>query len=316
MSTALIFSGQGAQSVGMGKDLAEKYPVCADLYARADEVIGYELSKICFEGPDEELTKSNHCQPAIFVTSVACAKALEAESSSAEAAEDKGAAPEAVAMAGLSLGEWTALHMAGVLSFEDTVKVLEARGRFMQEACEEQAGGMVSIIGLSREQLDGICAETGVTVANLNSSAQTVLSGPKAGIEKAEALATEAGAKRAIILNVAGAFHSPLMASAAAKLDDVLAGVTFNEPTVPVLSNVMGKPHAGADAIRANMVRQVTDSVLWLSCVEWMQAQGVDRYIECGPGKVLTGLIKRIAAGATLQNVNDVASVEKVVGNA
>ncbi len=298
MSAALIFSGQGAQSVGMGKDLADKYPVCADLYAKADEVIGYELSKICFEGPDEELTKSNHCQPAIFVTSVACAKALEAE----------GVGPQAVAMAGLSLGEWTALHMAGVLSFEDTVKVLEARGRFMQEACDEQAGGMVSIIGLSREQLDGICAEAGVTVANLNSSAQTVLSGPKAGIEKAEAFATEAGAKRAIILNVAGAFHSPLMASAATKLDEVLAGVTFNEPTVPVLSNVMGEPHAGADAIRANMVRQVTDSVLWLSCVEWMQAQGVNRYVECGPGRVLTGLIKRIAAGATLQNVNDVAS--------
>ncbi|MDP6631703.1 MAG: ACP S-malonyltransferase [Kiritimatiellia bacterium] len=303
MSTALIFSGQGAQSVGMGKDLAEKYPVCAELYAKADDVIGYELSKICFEGPDEELTKSNHCQPAIFVTSVACAKALEAES----------AAPEAIAMAGLSLGEWTALHMAGVLSFEDTVKVLEARGRFMQEACDEQAGGMVSIIGLAREQLDAICAETGVTVANLNSSAQTVLSGAKAGIEQAEALATEAGAKRAIILNVAGAFHSPLMASAATKLDEVLAGITFNEPTVPVLSNVKGEPHAGADAIRANMISQVTDSVLWLSCVEWLQAQGVDRYVECGPGKVLTGLIKRIAKGATLDNVNDVVSVEKAL---
>lgn len=300
--------------MGMGKDLAEKYPVCAELYAKADDVIGYELSKICFEGPDEDLTKSNHCQPAIFVTSVACAKALESE----------GTAPDAVppsppglwrasAMAGLSLGEWTALHMAGVLSFEDTVKVLEARGRFMQEACDEQAGGMVSIIGLSREQLDIICTETGVTVANLNSSAQTVLSGTKAGIGKAAALATEAGAKRAIILNVAGAFHSPLMASAGAKLDEMLAGVTFNEPAVPVLSNVKGEPHAGADAIRANMVRQVTDSVLWLSCVEWMQAQGVDRYVECGPGKVLTGLIKRIAKGATLENVNDVASVERAL---
>ena len=149
-----------------------------------------------------------------------------------------------------------------------------------------------------------------------NSSAQAVLSGPKEGVAKAEALAKEAGAKRAIVLNVAGAFHSPLMASAATKLDEVLAGVTFNEPTVPVLSNVMGGPHAGADAIRANMVRQVTDSVLWLSCVEWMQAQGVDRYIECGPGKVLTGLIKRIAKGATLQNVNDVASVGSVAGGA
>lgn len=302
MSTALIFAGQGAQSVGMGQDLADKYAVCAELYARADEVIGYALSKICFEGPDEALTKSNHCQPAIFVTSVACARALEAAS----------VLPPTAAMAGLSLGEWTALHMAGVLSFEDTVKVLEARGRFMQEACEQQAGGMVSIIGLAREEIDRICREAGVTVANLNSSAQTVLSGPKDGIATAAKRATEAGAKRAIVLNVAGAFHSPLMAAAAAKLDEVLAGITFSEPTVPVLSNVMGAPHAGAEAIRANMVRQVTDAVLWLECVEWMQAQGVNRYVECGPGKVLTGLIKRIAKGARLDNVNDVASVAKV----
>ena len=297
--TALLFSGQGAQAVGMGKDLAEAYPVCAELYARANEVIGYDLTSICFEGPDEALTQSNHCQPAIFVTSVACAKALEAE----------GGAPEPIAMAGLSLGEWTALHMAGGLSFEDTVKVLEARGRFMQEACDEQAGGMVSVIGLSREQLDGICAETGVTVANLNSSAQTVLSGPKAGIDAAAALATEAGAKRAIVLNVAGAFHSPLMASAATQLDAVLADVDFKAPTVPVLSNVVGAPHAGPDAIRANMIAQVTDSVLWLDCVEWLMAQGVDRYIECGPGKVLTGLSRRIdreLTGISVQTPDDI----------
>ncbi|NQU41361.1 MAG: ACP S-malonyltransferase [Lentisphaerae bacterium] len=303
MSTAQIFSGQGAQAVGMGQDLAATYPVCAELYARADEVIGYDLSRICFEGPEEELTKSSHCQPAIFVTSVACAKALEAA----------GVAPEPVATAGLSLGEWTALHMAGVLSFEDTVRVLEARGRFMQEACEEQAGGMVSIIGLSREQLDAICVEAGVTIANLNSSAQTVLSGPKEGVAKAEALATEAGAKRAIVLNVAGAFHSSLMASAGEKLAAMLAGVVFQAPRVPVLSNVMGEPHATVEAIRGNMVRQVTESVQWLSCVEWMVAQGVDQYIECGPGRVLTSLIKRIAVGASLVNVMDVASVEKVV---
>ena len=299
MSKAIIFSGQGAQFVGMGKDLADACRDCRGLYEKADEVLGYELSKICFEGPAEELTKSNHCQPAIFVTSIACYQALKGMVGDLSFA----------GTAGLSLGEWSALHAAGALSFEDTLRVLEARGRFMQEACAASDGAMLSIIGLDMPALETICEASGVTIANLNSSAQTVLSGERAAIEKATALATEAGAKRAIPLNVAGAFHSPLMIPAAERLAETLAGVTFNAPTMPVLANVTGLPHDPAN-IGDAMIKQVTGAVHWYPSIEWLADQGVDTYIECGPGKVLTGLIKRIAKGASLHNVQDAATLE------
>ena len=300
---AVVFAGQGAQFPGMGKDFAERYPECKELFEKADEVLGYSLSKICFEGPAEELMKSNHCQPGIFVASMACFKALSKESGDLAWK----------ATAGLSLGEWTALHMAGALTFEDTLRTLEARGRFMQEACEEQEGGMVSIIGLPMDKLDEICASAGVTKANLNSEAQTVLSGSKAAIEKAAEMATEAGAKRAIILKVAGAFHSPLMDSAGKRLEEFLAGVEITVPTIPVVANVTGLPHGGPDEIKANMVKQVTGSVHWLSCIQWLMGQGVKGYVECGPGKVLSGLIKRIDGEASLGNVQDVATLERTV---
>ena len=300
---AVVFAGQGAQSPGMGKDFAEQYPECKELFEQADEVLGYSLSKICFEGPEEELRKSNHCQPGIFVASVACYKALMKEAGGISWK----------ATAGLSLGEWTALHVAGALTFEDTLRTLEARGRFMQEACEERDGGMVSVIGLPMEKLDEICEASGVTKANLNSEAQTVLSGEKTAVAKAAELATEAGAKRAIVLNVAGAFHSPLMDSAGKRLEEFLKGVEMREPTMPVLANVTGLPHGGPEEIKANMVKQVTGSVQWLACVQWMMAQGVKGYVECGPGKVLSGLIKRIDKEASLGNVQDLATLERTV---
>lgn len=303
--TALIFAGQGAQSVGMGKDLVEAYPECGELFERADQVLGYSLSKICFEGPDEELTKSNHCQPAIFVMSVACYTALKREK--------PGFAPKG--MAGLSLGEWSALHVAGALSFDDSLRVLEARGRFMQEACEEREGGMVSVIGLPLDKLREICAEAGVEIANLNSAGQTVLSGEKQGIAKAEQLAKDAGAKRAIVLKVAGAFHSSLMSSAAEKLEGVLAGVDIKEPELPVLSNVTGEPHGAGEAIKREMLRQVNSSVRWLSCIEWFGGRGVTEYVECGPGKVLSGLIRRIDRDATTHSVRDLETLRKVVAD-
>jgi len=304
-SKAILFAGQGAQAVGMGKDLAETYPECKALYDTANEVLGYRLSDICFEGPVEELTKSNHCQPVIFVTSIACYKAL-----CLEVGE-----PEMIGSAGLSLGEWSSLHMAGALSYEDALRVLEARGRFMQEACEERDGSMVSVIGLGMDQLKSICEATGVEIANLNSSEQTVLSGERAGIERAEALAKEAGAKRAIVLNVAGAFHSSLMHSAADRLAEVLQGIDIQTPRIPVIANVTGQPHGAPDEIRAAMVKQVSSSVHWRSCVEWFMDKGVTEYIECGPGKVLTGLIRRIDTAASLQNVQDLATLRSVAGN-
>lgn len=301
---ALVFAGQGAQFVGMGRDLAAEYEDCGALFARADEVLGYALSKICFEGPEEELTRSNHCQPAIFVASVACYRALKRE---LPALEVKG-------MAGLSLGEWSALHVAGALSFDDTLRVLEARGRFMQEACEEREGGMVSVIGLPVDKLNEICSESGVEIANLNSAEQTVLSGERQGIEKAEQLAKAAGAKRTIVLNVAGAFHSSLMSSAAEKLASVLDGIEVKQPGISVLSNVTGEPHGDPDAIKRAMVRQVNSSVRWMSCISRLRDRGVGEYIECGPGKVLSGLIRRIDKDAVTRNVQDLETLKKVTG--
>ena len=302
--TAIVFAGQGAQFVGMGKDLAETCPACAELFERANSTLGVDLRRICFEGPEEELTKTSNCQPAIFAVSIACLTALRTELGEVDVS----------ATAGLSLGEWSALHMAGSLSFEDVLRVLEARGRFMQEACDAYAGGMVSIIGLDMSVLEEICGETGVEVANLNSPGQTVLSGERGGIERAAALATAAGAKRAIVLNVAGAYHSSLMAGAAEKLEEALHSVDISAPSMPVLSNVSGKPHGSADEIRSLMVAQVTSTVRWIDDVEWMKMNGITQYVECGPGKVLTGLIKRIDNTAALNNIQDRQSLQAAVG--
>ena len=218
---------------------------------------------------------------------------------------------EYVAAAGLSLGEWSALHMAGSLSFEDTVRVLEARGRFMQDACEEQDSGMVSVIGLSADELDRIVQETGVSISNLNSPGQTVLSGERKAIDGAAELAKSAGAKRVVPLKVAGAYHSPLMASAATRLGEMLEGVPITKPGLPVVSNATGGPHGDADGIRRDTVRQVTETVRWCEDIEWLKSQGVGQYVECGPGKVLSGLIRRIDKEAVVLNVQDVASLEK-----
>jgi [acyl-carrier-protein] S-malonyltransferase len=299
---AIVFAGQGAQFVGMGKDLADAYPECKALFEKADEVLGFKISDICFEGPEEELTKSNNCQPAIFAASIACYKALCLKA---------GGDISLVGTAGLSLGEWSALHMAGAMSFEDTLKVLEARGRFMQEACDENESGMISIIGLPMDKLKEICDKTGVYIANMNSEAQTVLSGLKQGIEDAEKLASEAGAKRAIVLNVAGAFHSPLMQSAADRLREVLADIDISKPTMPVVANVTGMPHGEPDEIRETMLKQITESVRWFEGIQWFMANGVTEYTECGPGKVLSGLIKRIDKGSSINNIQDIATLEK-----
>ncbi len=300
--TAVVFSGQGAQFVGMGKDLAAVFPVCQALYAQADDVLGYRLSELCFEGPLEELTRSNHCQPAIFVTSTACFRALQSLVPALDVAM----------MAGLSLGEWSALHVAGALTFEDTLRVLQVRGRAMQAACEVREGGMVSVIGLPADKLQAVCEKTGVEMANLNAVDQTVLSGPRDAIVKAEAMAKELGAKRAIVLGVAGAFHSSLMASATPMLEGVLREVKVVPLSVPVVANVTGRVHGGPEDIRREMLAQVTGSVHWYEGIHAMTAAGVTRFVECGPGKVLTGLIKRIAGEATLLNIQDATTLETV----
>ncbi len=302
MKTAILFPGQGAQAVGMGKDLAEAFPAAKALFDRASAVLGYDLAQICFEGPIEKLTQSCYAQPAIFVASLAALEALKQVKPGIQFA----------AAAGLSSGEWTALNLAGVVSFEDVLKILEVRGKAMQAACEEKPGTMMSVIGADPELLAKVAQEAGVEQANFNSPEQTVLSGTKAGMDAAEAALKAAGVRKAIRLNVAGAFHSSLMASAAQKLEAALAGVTFHAPQMPVVSNVTGQFHTTPDEIRKLMVRQVTGSVQWVQDVQKLQAEGVQAFVECGPGKVLTGLVKRIDKQAALYNISDRSSLEAV----
>ena len=302
MKTAILFPGQGAQAVGMGKDLAAAFPAAKALFDRANAVLGYDLAPICFEGPNEKLTQSCHAQPGIFVASLAALEALRQIKPGVQFA----------AAAGLSSGEWTALYLAGVVSFEDTLKILEVRGKAMQQACEEQPGTMMSVIGADPALLAKIAPESGVEQANFNSPEQTVLSGTKTGIDAAEAALKAAGVRKVIRLNVAGAFHSRLMASAAQKLEAALAGVAFQTPQMPVVSNVTGQFHTTPDEIRKLMVRQVTGSVQWVRDVQCLQAEGVQAFVECGPGKVLTGLVKRIDKQAALYNISDRSSLEAV----
>ena len=303
MSKCCVFAGQGAQIPGMGKDFAEADAEVMGFFDKANAVLGFDLKKICFEGPAEELTKSNICQPAIFVTSFAAYTALR-----------KKKAIDFDCAAGLSLGEWGALCAAGVLDFDSTLRVLEARGRFMQEACEATPSGMIAIVGATPDQLNQLCEKTGCTVANINSAAQQVLSGSKDSIASAAAVAKELGIKRAIPLATAGGFHSPFMAPAREKLAPVLDGITFNAPKFPVLSNVTGKPHqADPGAIKAMMLEQVTGTTNWAADVEAAKALGCTTFVEFGPGKVLSGLVKKIDAALTTANVGDLASLEATV---
>ena len=298
-----IFAGQGAQAPGMGRDFAETDAEAKALFERAGAVLGFDLAKVCFEGPAEELTKSNVCQPAIFVTSYVAYLALQ-----------KKRPTEFACAAGLSLGEWGALCAAGVLDFESTLTVLEARGRFMQEACEAVPSGMVAIVGASADQLKEICARTGCTVANINSAAQQVLSGSKDAIASAVAAAKELGVKRAIPLATAGAFHSPFMAPAREKLAPVVEKVALSAPKIPVLSNVTGKPHSSdPGAIKAAMLEQVTGTTNWAADVECAKSLGCTTFVEFGPGKVLSGLVKKIDPSLATLNVADLASLDATV---
>ena len=303
MSDCCVFAGQGAQVPGMGRDFAEADATAMELFDKANAVLGFDLKTVCFEGPAEALTKSNVCQPAIFVTSYAAYLAL----------QKRRATPFAAA-AGLSLGEWGALCAAGVLDFDATLTVLEARGRFMQEACEATPSGMIAIVGASPAQLDELCAKTGCTPANINSAAQVVLSGDKAQIATAATTAKELGIKRAIPLATAGAFQSKFMQPAREKLAPVLDGITFHAPKIPVISNVTGRVHSSDPAeIKDVMLRQVTETTRWADDIAAAKELGCTRFIEFGPGKVLSGLIKKIDAALTTLNVSDLATLDATV---
>jgi [acyl-carrier-protein] S-malonyltransferase len=301
--TALLFAGQGAQVVGMGKDLAEKHPSAKQWFERANSVLGYDLKAICFNGPEAELTKTENAQPGIFLVSWIAFELL----------KEKAPGLKFGATAGLSLGEFTALAAAGAMSVEHGLKLVRARGRFMQEACEATRGGMAAVIGLDEEPMREVCAEAGVVLANLNCPGQLVISGETEKIARACELAKGRGARRALPLPVAGAYHSPLMASAQPKLQAELAKVNLTTPSVAVISNVTGAPHEGVESIRNRLLEQVTSSVRWEQSMRYLLGQGFRQFIELGPGAALTGFMKRIDKDAIVVNVADAASLEKAL---
>ncbi len=299
--TALLFAGQGAQVVGMGKDLAEKFPSGRQWFDRANAALGYDLASICFSGPEAELTRTENAQPGIFLVSWVAFELL----------KEHVPALKYEATAGLSLGEFTALTAAGAMSFEDGLRVVRQRGKFMQEACDTTRGGMAAVIGLDEAPTREVCAQAGVTLANLNCPGQIVISGEVDKITAAIELAKAKGARKAIPLVVAGAYHSPLMSSAQPKLQGELAKIKISAPGIPVISNVTAQPHGAG--ISTRLVEQVCSSVLWENSMRYLLAQGFTRFIELGPGTALSGFMKRIDKGAEMLNIADAASFDATV---
>ncbi|MGG3306413.1 ACP S-malonyltransferase [Paenibacillus lautus] len=303
--TAFIFPGQGAQSVGMGKDAYDAVPAARDLFLAADDQLGFPLSSIIFNGPDEDLKQTVNTQPALLATSMAYLEAI----------RGKGIEPDYVA--GHSLGEYSALVCAGVLSFEEAVSIVRARGEYMEAAVPGGQGAMAAVLGADREALSELCKRITaeghvVELANMNCPGQIVISGSAQGVAAAAERVKEAGGKRAIPLEVSGPFHSTLMKEAADRLAGKLEQAAFNTPSVPVVANVTARSVEDAAAIRGLLVEQVYSPVLWHDSVEWMIAQGVDTFIEIGPGSVLSGLIKKIDKSVKVINVNSLDSVSSL----
>jgi len=298
---ALMFAGQGAQAVGMGKDLAAEFPVAADLFRRADEILGRKLSEIAWNGPLAELTKTSNCQPALFVHGLACLSILR---------ELAGGEFLIVGAAGLSLGELTAHAAAGTFDFDNGVQLVQQRGSFMDEACTATVGGMAAMIGADENTVRQLADEEDVDVANINSPGQIVISGELAKVEAAVGVAKEHGIRRATMLNVAGAYHSRLMQSAYEKLGAALLEVQMQLPQFPIVSNVTGAEVKTLPEIRQTLQDQVTSTVRWVDCMERLAALGCDLFIELGPGGVLAGLLKRTRKDAEVVSASDVASVK------
>src|SRR5216110_1174397 len=295
---ALLFAGQGAQTVGMGRDLVEQFPTAAELIQNADDVLGRKLSEVAWNGPIEELTKTSNCQPGLFVHGLACLAVLR---------ELAGNFPVDAA-AGLSLGELTAHAAAGTFDFENGLKLVQRRGQLMDEACAATNGAMAAMIGADENSARALAADADVDVANINSPGQIVLSGERAKVEVAVALAKEHGIRRATMLNVAGAYHSRLMEPAYEKLKEALLEIEMQPPSFAVFSNVTGEAVSTLPEIRRTLQDQVTGTVRWLDCMEGMLGCGCDFFIELGPGGVLAGLLKRTNKDVEAISVSDVES--------
>ena len=300
----LLFAGQGAQCVGMGRDLAERYPVAADLFQRADEILGRGLRQIAWDGPMEELTKTSNCQPALYVHSLAALAALH------EVFGDF----EVGGAAGLSLGEVTAHAAAGTFDFPTGLKLVQKRGEFMDEACATTQGGMAAMIGGLENDVRRLAADEDVDIANINSPNQIVISGELAKVETAVGVSKEYGIGRAMMLNVAGAYHSRLMESAYVKLEQVLADVPMQSPRFPVISNVTGDEVKTPQEVRETLRDQVTGTVRWTDCVQRLIDLGCDLFIELGPGNVLAGLLRRMNRSIAVISIGDAGSVDKCGG--
>jgi len=304
LNISYIFLGQGAQTVGMGKEFYEFSPEARAIFDQADQILKNGLTNVIFNGPVDKLTSTAYCQPAIVTFSVAALRALEAHP------RFKNVSPRFVA--GLSLGEYSALAACGALSFEDTLKLVERRSTFMEEATQMSPGKMAAVIGLDKEKILAICAKAGAEVANYNSPQQIVITGHADKVDKAVEQIKAAGAKSVIPLDVAGGFHSSLMQPAADKFAGILNVTMIKDPRVPVVSNVDAQPVTLPEMIRKNLSRQITSSVRWVDTIQYIAGQGVTDFIEIGPGKVLSGLLRRIDKNLKCFNIEKPEDIEKI----
>ncbi|MGB0992648.1 MAG: ACP S-malonyltransferase [Akkermansiaceae bacterium] len=302
-NVVILFSGQGAQKVGMGQDLCDAFPAAKAMFDQADETLGYSLSNVMFEGPDEELTKTSRCQPALYLHGLACLAVL----------KEKCPSLNPVAAAGLSLGEFTAHAAAGTFDFATGLSLVSQRGTFMEEACDATDGAMAAMIGGDESAVEKLAADCDVDVANFNAIGQIVLSGSEQGIDQAVAGAKAAGIRMGKKLNVAGAYHSRLMQTAQEKLSTVLQDTSLDQPTIPVICNYAAREVDGADDIKSMLEQQVTGSVRWTASMQKLIADGNTTFIELGPGKVLAGLMSRIDKTVKVISIEDVASLEAAI---
>lgn len=303
---AYVFPGQGSQQVGMGCDLYENFDSAKAVFDQADKTLGFPLSRLCFEGPEDELRQTINAQPALVTVSFACLKAAQDMSGSNELLPP-------IFVAGHSLGEYTALAVAGVLDFATTVYLARERGRLMYEAGLRSPGGMVAVIGLDEVSLAEVCKETGTKIANINCPGQLVISGVKENLTQAVDLAKTKGAHRTIPLRISGAFHTPLMQSAVDGMSEIIPTLSFHKPLIPIIANTTAQPLTTAEQVKAELLSQLCNSVQWQRSIEYMVNNGVSTFIEIGPGKVLSGLIKRINKGVKTLNIGDVQAIRDLV---
>jgi [acyl-carrier-protein] S-malonyltransferase len=302
--TAWVFPGQGSQSVGMCRDLYEGVKSARAVFEQADKALGFPLSKLCFEGPEDELRQTINAQPALVTAGYACL----------EAAREIGGGKliQPVFVAGHSLGEYTALAASGTIDFSTAVRLARERGRLMHEAGQKRPGAMSAIMGLEEAKLAEVCKQSDTVMANINSPGQIVISGAKENIAKAMELATAAGASRVVPLQVSGAFHSPLMQPAVEGMTKYIDATAFKKPSIPIIGNVTALPLTTPDDIKTELKKQLINPVQWIRTIEYMAKQGVTLFIEIGPGRVLAGLIKRINKEAVVQNLNDLTSINNL----